>query len=227
MVRGQRLKSALPSSHSADIGEPIELNHKYAIAVLVDQDFRTMRGSSGMDMISGAQSFISYSHSGFIAIQMAQYLRLLGHPARAHFPRVYQLAVTPVLLYAGSGEMSRTGMLLNPELGLRFKAAVVTTDFPLIPDKPIDFGLQSFCERCKKCAANCPSRAITDGPKTVLNGYETWWVDVAKCAPFRIGNKAGSSAAGVSRSAPGTAGTLGTTAWAWPPPPNRGWPSGS
>lgn len=180
-------------SHSADTGQPIELNHKYAIAILVDQDYRTMRGSTGMDMISGAQSFISYSHSGFIAIQIAKYIRSLGYPARAHFPRVYQVAITPILLYAGLGEMCRTGMLLHPRLGLRFKAAAVTTDFPLIPDKPIDFGLQSFCEMCKKCAQYCPSRAITDGPKTLYNGYETWRVDVEKCTRFRIGNKAGSS----------------------------------
>ena len=180
-------------SHAGDTGEPIELDHKYAVAVLVDQDYRTMSGSSGMDMISGAQSFISYSHSGFIAIQIAAYIRNLGYPARAHFPRVYQVAVTPILLYAGLGEISRTGMVLNPDMGLRFKAAVVTTDFPLIPDKPIDFGLQSFCERCKKCAAYCPSQAIASGPKTVYNGYETWRMDVAKCVQFRIGNKAGSS----------------------------------
>ncbi len=180
-------------SHSGDAGQPIELGHKYAIAILVDQDYRTMRGSTGMDMISAAQSFISYSHSGFIAIQVAQYLRQLGYPARAHFPRVYQVAITPILLYAGLGEMSRSGMLLNPDLGLRFKAAVVTTDFPLIPDRPIDFGLQSFCESCKKCATYCPSRAITEGPKTLQNGYEAWRVDAARCTPFRIGNKAGSS----------------------------------
>ncbi|MDP2660154.1 MAG: reductive dehalogenase, partial [Dehalococcoidia bacterium] len=93
-------------SHGAETGQPIELNHKYAIAVLVDQDYRTMRGSTGMDMISAAQSFISYSHSGLIAIQIAQYLRQLGYPARAHFPRVYQVALTPILLYAGLGEMS-------------------------------------------------------------------------------------------------------------------------
>ena len=180
-------------SHSADTGEPIELDHKYAIAVLVDQDYRTMRGSNGMDMISAAQSFISYSHMGLIAIQIAQYIRNLGYPARAHFPRTYQVAVPPILLYAGLGEISRTGMVLNPELGLRFKAAVVTTDFPLIPDQPIDFGLQSFCDKCKKCATYCPSGAITGGPKTVYNGYETWNTDMAKCTQFRIGNKAGSS----------------------------------
>lgn len=180
-------------SHSADTGEPIELNHKYAIAVLVDQDYRTMRGSTGMDMISGAQSFISYSHSGFIAVQIAQYIRSIGYPARAHFPRVYQVAITPILLYAGMGEMCRTGNVLHPELGLRFKAAAVTTDLPLVPDKPIDFGLQSFCHKCKKCAKYCPSQSITYGGKSEYNGYETWVTDFASCTQFRISNKAGSS----------------------------------
>jgi len=180
-------------SHSADTGEPIELDHKYAIAVLVDQDFRTMRGSTGMDMISGAQSFVSYSHSGFIAIQMAQYIRNLGYSARAHFPRTYRVAIPPILLFAGLGEMCRTGNVLHPELGTRFKAAVVTTDFPLLPDKPIDFGLQSFCDKCKKCAEYCPSHSITNGGKSVYNGYETWVTDFASCTQFRIGNKAGSS----------------------------------
>ncbi|MDP2661989.1 MAG: 4Fe-4S dicluster domain-containing protein, partial [Dehalococcoidia bacterium] len=52
---------------------------------------------------------------------------------------------------------------------------------------------QSFCEKCKKCATYCPSKAITEGPKTVYNGYETWRADPARCTPFRIGNKAGSS----------------------------------
>ncbi len=180
-------------SHSGDTGEPIELNHKYAIAVLVDQDFRTMSGSTGADMISGAQSFVSYSHSGFIAIQIAQYIRSLGYPARAHFPRVYQVSITPILLYAGLGEISRASIVLHPKMGMRFKAAVVTTDFPLVPDRPIDFGLQSFCEKCKKCAKYCPSRAIPEGGKTVYNGYETWVPDYAACTRFRIGNKAGSS----------------------------------
>lgn len=180
-------------SHDGSKGEPIELEHKHAIAVLVDQDYRTMRGSTGMDMISGAQSFVSYSHSGFIAIQIAKYIRNLGYPARAHFPRVYQLTLPPVLLYAGLGEMSRTGNVLHPELGLRFKAAAVTTDFPLVSDKPIDFGLQSFCAQCKKCAKYCPSQSISYGGKSVYNGYETWVTDFGTCAKFRIGNKAGSS----------------------------------
>ncbi len=137
-------------------GNPVKLNHQFAIAVLVDQDYKTLDGSTGYDWISGAQSFRSYSLTAFIACIMADYIRRLGYSARAHHARNYQVVVPPLLLSAGIGEISRAGIVLNPFLGLRFKAAVVTTDLPLVPDKPIDFGLQEFCQKCVKCAVECP-----------------------------------------------------------------------
>lgn len=74
---------------------------------------------------------------------------------------------------------------------MRFKASLVTTDLPLAVDQPVDFGLQSFCQQCKKCATHCPSRAIPSGPKVIHNEYETWKVDHEKCFQFRFGPKAG------------------------------------
>jgi epoxyqueuosine reductase QueG len=61
----------------------------------------------------------------------------------------------------------------------------------MVPDQPIDFGLQSFCESCNKCARECPSGAITAGPKLMYNGYEIWKSDAEKCARYRITNAAG------------------------------------
>ncbi len=175
-------------------GEPVELDHKYAIAILIDQDWKTIRGSSGHDWISASQSFISYSTSGFIACALADYIRRLGYPARAHHARNYQVVVPPILLWAGLGEVCRIGdIVLNPFLGPRFKAAIVTTDLPLEPDKPIDFGLQDFCNKCKKCARECPSNSISSDDKVMHNGYETWPNNVEKCTAMRVGNKHGSS----------------------------------
>ncbi len=177
-----------------DAGElPIELNHKYAIAVLIDQDYRTSHATSGSDWISNAMSMMSYATSGFVAIILAEYIRRLGYPAKAHYAPFYDLVVPPILLLAGLGEMSRIGdCVLNPFLGPRFKAAVVTTDMPLFPDKPIDFGLQDFCSKCKKCARECPSGAISDGGKEMFNGYEKWPVNIKKCTGMRVGNQRGS-----------------------------------
>jgi reductive dehalogenase len=180
-------------THSFPHGEAVECNHKYAIAILVDQDWRTSMASTGHDWISNSMSFVAYSASGFIACIIADYIRRLGYPARAHHARNYQVVLPPILLWAGLGEMSRiSDCVLHPFMGPRFKAAVVTTDLPLFPDKPIDFGLQDFCSKCKKCARECPSGALSHGEKVMYNGYEHWPADIAKCTTMRVGNKRGS-----------------------------------
>jgi epoxyqueuosine reductase QueG len=72
-----------------------------------------------------------------------------------------------------------------------FKAAAVLTDMPLVPDSPVDFGLQDFCQRCKICAEFCPSSAISTGDKIMYNGYETWKMNEQKCHTFRVLNQRG------------------------------------
>jgi len=180
-------------SHSFPNGEPITLDHKYAVGVLIDQDWKTAEAFNGYDWISNSMSFLGYSTTGFIACIIADYIRRLGYPARAHHARNYQVVVPPILLWAGLGEMCRIGdCVLNPFLGPRFKAAVVTTDLPLAPDKPIDVGVQDFCTKCKKCARECPSGAISSGDKVMVNGYEHWPTDIEKCTRMRTGNPKGS-----------------------------------
>ena len=98
----------------------------------------------------------------------------------------------PLLLLSGLGEVSRIGeVILNPYLGPRLKSGVVTTTMPMGHDKPIDFGLQHFCSSCNKCARECPSGAITAGPKLMFNGYEIWKSDSQKCATYRITTQGG------------------------------------
>lgn len=192
MVGICKLPSYAVFTHSRWNGEPIELRHKYAVAILVDQDWRTASAFTGSDWISNSMSFMSYSTSGFIACILANYIRRLGYPARAHHAMNYQVVLPPILLWAGLGEMCRMGdCVLNPFLGPRFKAAVVTTDLPLAVDKPIDFGLQDFCSKCGKCARECPSQAISEGDKVIYNGYERWPLNVEKCTRMRVGNQHG------------------------------------
>lgn len=186
-----RLPSYAVYTHRVS-GEPVTNTHKYAIGILVDQNYESFAGGSGHDWLSNSQSFMSYSASGFIACILADYIRRLGFPARAHHARDYEVVVPPILLQAGLGEMCRIGdVVLNPFMGPRFKAAVVTTDLPLEPDKPIDFGLQHFCSVCKKCAHECPSGAISATGKTWHNGYEVWKPDADACTRYRVTNARG------------------------------------
>ena len=180
-------------SHKED-GTPIEPYHKYAVVMLIDQGFETMEGASGDDWISGAQSMRAYLRGAEIAGIMAELLRGLGFSSRAQTNADSDVLHIPVTLWAGLGEMSRIGeLILNPFIGPRLKTVVMTTDMPLEVDKPIDFGLQYFCNNCLKCARECPCDAIPWGDKVMFNGYEIWKPDVERCARYRLTNAKGAA----------------------------------
>ncbi len=178
-------------SHDAT-GEKIDPPHPNAISMIIDQGFETMEGASGDDWISVAQSMRAYLRFSLLGGVIAQQIRNLGYQAKAHSVMDGDVLQPPLLLLSGLGEVSRIGeVILNPYLGPRLKSGVVTTDMPMTHDKPIDFGLQNFCENCNKCARECPSGAITAGPKLMFNGYEIWKSDSQKCATYRITTEGG------------------------------------
>jgi len=173
-------------SHDA-VGEPIVPTQDQAISMIIDQGYETMEGASGDDWISVSQSMRAYLRFSLLGGVIANQIRSLGYSAKAHSVMDGEVLQPPLLLLSGLGEVSRIGeVILNPYLGPRLKSGVVTTDLPMAHDKPIDFGLQKFCESCNKCARECPSGAITAGPKLMFNGYEIWKSDSQKCATYRI-----------------------------------------
>ncbi|WP_174214149.1 2Fe-2S iron-sulfur cluster-binding protein [Pseudophaeobacter sp. EL27] len=173
-------------SHDAT-GAEIHPDHDQAISMIVDQGFDTTEGTSGDDWIAVAQSMRAYLRFSLLGGVIARQIRNLGYKAKAHTVMDGEVLQPPLLLMAGLGEVSRIGeVILNPFLGPRLKSGVVTTDMPMDHDKPIDFGLQKFCEACNKCARECPSGAITAGPKLMFNGYEIWKSDSQKCTTYRI-----------------------------------------
>ena len=144
------------NSHKED-GTPIEMYHKYAIVMLIDQGYETMEGASGDDWISGVQSMRGYLRGAEIAGVMGEMLRGFGFPARSQTNADSDVQHIPLVLWAGLGELSRIGeLVLNPFVGPRFKSVVLTTDMPLEIDKPIDFRLQTFCSKCHKSDRESP-----------------------------------------------------------------------
>ncbi len=178
-------------SHRQD-GSEMEVAHANAVSVMIDQGFETMDGASGDDWISAAQSMRTYMRAALVCGVIGQHLRNIGFDATAHSAADSDVIQTPLVLIAGLGEVSRIGeTILNPFLGPRLKTGILTTDFPMEADKPIDFGLQNFCNSCNKCARECPSGAITSGAKVMFNGYEIWKADTAKCTQYRVSNMGG------------------------------------
>ncbi len=178
-------------SHNA-LGEEIVPYHDHAISIIIDQGYETMEGASGDDWIAVAQSMRAYLRFSLLGGVIANQIRNLGYSARVHSVMDGEVLQPPLLLLAGLGEVSRIGeVVLNPLLGPRLKSGAVTTSMPMEHDKPIDFGLQNFCENCNKCARECPSGAITAGPKLMFNGYEIWKSDSQKCTTYRVTNEGG------------------------------------
>lgn len=59
---------------------------------------------------------------------------------------------------AGLGFIGRSNLLVNPELGAKFRLVTVLTDMPLEADKP----LEGDCGTCIKCLEPCPAQAIRE-----------------------------------------------------------------
>jgi reductive dehalogenase len=108
----------------------------------------------------------------------------MGYHARAQHVDHYDHLMVPLAVDAGLGEMGRLGYLIAPKFGARIRVFGVTTDMPLIPDKPISVGAEQFCNKCKKCATSCPSGSIPLEEKTIHNGIERWKLNDQTCYDF-------------------------------------------
>jgi len=161
-------------------GKEVFPKHKYGIALTVEMDDELLAtGPAGPSLMESAHQYVN---SGVIAVQIAHFLRGLGHEARAHIDGNYELIAPLVARDAGLGELGRMGLLMTPKLGPRVRIAVITTNAPLkiTPRKP-DYTVHDFCNICKKCAVVCPSQAIQKTPIALMEGAERWKIDHEKC----------------------------------------------
>lgn len=173
--------------------EKIEIpeEYKYAIAIAIEMDYEGISCSPAHP--ASAATGVGYSKMAFTAGLLAQYIRGLGYQA---IPCGNDTACSiPIAIDAGLGELARNGLLITPEFGPRVRLCKVFTDLPLVPDKPIEFGVWDFCHRCQKCAEVCSSQAIMRGEPTektnnISNreGLLRWPINAEKCLAFWVAN---------------------------------------
>ncbi|MDP8237880.1 MAG: reductive dehalogenase domain-containing protein [Candidatus Hatepunaea meridiana] len=172
-------------------GSRINLNHRYSISLGFSSNIELVRtGPYPSEMI---ETGAVYLKSAITAVVLAHYIRSLGYPARAHHFRNYQVLPIPLAVKSGLGELGRCGFLISKKYGNCLRLSTVTTDLPLVTDKPVDIGIQDFCEMCKLCAEVCPSGAIPNGDKINVRGFEKWQIDAVKCITYwnKIGTDCG------------------------------------
>jgi len=163
-------------------GQPVECNYKYVICLAVPQDpfLKASQTSLGEEWETGWK----YAYASLISIIMANFIRHLGWPARPVPTFSTPYIAPPVFIDAGIGEDARCGQVVTKEFGNNFRPGGVLTDLPLVPDKPVDFGLQDFCDKCLICADHCPSGAISHGGRVVVRGVRKWQIEAEKCIQY-------------------------------------------
>ena len=165
----------------------LEISYPYAIVIGIEMDWKGINESPEFE--ASAATALAYSRMAELSASLAKYIRSLGYPA---IPCGNDSAQSiPLAIDAGLGELGRNGLLLSPEFGPRQRICKVFTDLPLQPDKPVDFGIQSYCETCHACAQSCPVDAIRWADRTTettsisnRKGILRWPVDVARCYLF-------------------------------------------
>jgi reductive dehalogenase len=129
-------------------------------------------------------SMVNYARGAFIAAQLAAFIANLGYSATANHLRHYDALLVPLAVDAGLGELGRLGYLITRAFGPRVRLGAVTTDLPLVPDRPVDLGVADFCRICRKCAACCPSGSIPAGRRTPVNGILRWKLNAETCFDY-------------------------------------------
>ena len=128
----------------------------------------------------------AYREVSRIAIELGEYIRALGWPARAYGnPNSTEILHIPLAINAGLGELGKHGSLISKEFGSNFRISAVLTDLPLATDDPVDIGVQDLCATCQRCVLDCPPDAIYS-EKQLVRGIEKWYVDFDRCIPYFV-----------------------------------------
>ena len=178
---------------AGDVGDPIELPeyYRYAVIIACEMDYEHIKRSPAVE---GATD-LGYSQMAFAAVSVAKYIQELGYHA---LPNGNDTALSiPLAVDAGLGEMGRSGLLITERYGPRVRLSKVFTDLPLAVDRPVDLGVQHFCETCAKCAKRCPAQALSKGERTAEAnnmsnnpGMLKWPVDAERCIGWWLRNRA-------------------------------------
>lgn len=155
----------------------------YAVVVATAMDHRMVVTAPHTPSV--VESGYNYARGAYITTILAQWFGSMGYHAVSEHNRHYDLLMVPLAIDAGLGELGRLGYLITEKYGPRVRLFAVQTDMPLVPDRPVDLGVEKFCERCLKCAESCPSRSIPKEPlKKVNRGIERWKLNEETCFEY-------------------------------------------
>lgn len=162
-----------------DYGRMIHPKNQFALVFLVEMDYEAMQRAPLAETIR--ESARQYNEAARIAKTLAAILEAAGYKATPEYDAHYTTLLVPLAILAGLGELGRHNLLIADRYGTRVRVGAVLTDLPLPLDKPRTLGAASFCERCRKCADNCPPHALSGNERVEVHGVPKWPTNVEAC----------------------------------------------
>ena len=161
-----------------------ELPWLVVIGIAMDFDEFSAAPSSDTDTRSALEVADKYNQGARCAAHLSNWIRGHGFNAKPHAgPWAGSITLSPAAIEAGLGELGDHGNLINDQYGSCFRLAAVSTDLPLVSDRPKQFGVDDYCMRCEACNNACPAGAIST-EKQWVRGVEKYYVDFDKCLPY-------------------------------------------
>ncbi|MEG3586486.1 MAG: reductive dehalogenase domain-containing protein [Actinomycetota bacterium] len=169
--------------------KPNEIDEDLSSVIVIGQSMDSELLDTAPSALSGAATGMGYSQDALVLLTLSQFIRNLGYRA---VPSMNDSALAiPYAVQAGLGEYGKHGLVITPEFGSSVRFGKIFTDIPLLPDKPIRFGVQEMCQICKACSKACPSKAIPDiepSPVTFnrsnVSGITKWTIDGEACFSY-------------------------------------------
>ena len=180
-------------------GDPVEIpsecTHAIVMAIAMDKE----GVATSPEYSSAVSTGVGYSKMAFAIASLSEFLRNLRYKA---LPMGNDTALSiPLAIDAGLGQLGRNGLLITSEYGPCIRLCKVFTDMPLVTDRPIDFGLTTFCRTCDRCSEACGADAISTDTEPTFDvacpsnspGIKRWAVNADRCYEFWAENTAACS----------------------------------
>ncbi|MCI0441528.1 MAG: hypothetical protein L0177_20695 [Chloroflexi bacterium] len=153
----------------------------HAICLALEQDYHATQQIPSLE--SEEAHGDTYLRQAELTKQLVEFILSLGYRAQASGPTWHHVAMIPMFVEAGLGQLGINGQLLSPHFGSRARLQIILTDAKVTYDKPIDYGIIKFCEFCQICSIRCPGRAIQTN-KHWYRGVEKSKLIFKRCRPI-------------------------------------------